>query len=138
MGLAVLMAFASMILPKQAGAVVFNIGGPEGGAGVDMNTTSGLYASGRDEVATLIAQLGAIAPGGDVFEDLGVPSISPEGDVVFGAETVGQDARPRWDIYRANVGAPGNLRIVPRAGQCDDGGQLSSKVQGRSLSDRRC
>ncbi len=113
MGLSLLMAFASMILPKQAGAVVFNIGGPEGGAGVDMNTTSGLYASGRDEVATLIAQLGAIAPGGDVFEDLGVPSISPEGDVVFGAETVGQDARPRWDIYRANVGAPGNLRIVP-------------------------
>jgi hypothetical protein len=77
-----------------------------------MNTTSGLYASGRDEVATLIAQLGAIAPGGDVFEDLGVPSISPEGDVVFGAETVGQDDEPRWDIYRANVGAPGNLRIV--------------------------
>jgi hypothetical protein len=60
---------------------------------------------------TLIAQLGTIAPGGDVFEDLGVPSISPEGDVVFGAETVGQDQRPRWDIYRANVGAPSNQRI---------------------------
>ena len=106
------MALALVILATPARAVVFDIGGPGGTAGVDMNTTSGLYASGRDEVATLIAQLGAIAPGGDVFEDLGVPSISPEGDVVFGAETVGQDARPRWDIYRANVGAPGNLRIV--------------------------
>jgi hypothetical protein len=95
-----------------ARAVVFNIGGPDGVAGVDMNTTSALYASGRDEVATLIAQLGAIAPGGDVFEDLGVPSISPEGDVVFGAATVGQAQRQRWDIYRANVGAPGNQRIV--------------------------
>jgi len=111
-GLSALMALALSILATPAKAVVFNIGGPEGAAGVDMNTTSGLYASGRDEVATLIAQLGAIAPGGDIFEDLGVPSISPEGDVVFGAETVGQDQRPRWDIYRANVGAPGNLRIV--------------------------
>jgi hypothetical protein len=107
-----LLALTCLIAAKPARAVVFNIGGPEGGAGVDMNTTAGLYVSGRDEVATLIAQLGAIAPGGDVFEDLGVPSISPEGDVVFGAETVGQDEQPRWDIYRADVGAPGNLRIV--------------------------
>ena len=96
----------------MARAVVFNLGGPEGGADVDMNSTSALYANGRDKIATLIAQLGAIAPGGGVFEDLGVPSISPEGDVVFGAETVGQDQRPRWDIYRANAGAPGNRRIV--------------------------
>ncbi len=111
-GLWGLMACAAVLFATPAKAVVFDIGGPDGPAGVDMNTTSGLYASGRDEVATLIAQLGAIAPGGDVFEDLGVPSISPEGDVVFGAETVGQDDQPRWDIYRANVGAPGNLRIV--------------------------
>ena len=46
-------------------------------AGVDMNATSALYASGRDRVVALIAQLGAIAPGGGIFEDLGVPSISP-------------------------------------------------------------
>jgi hypothetical protein len=111
-GLSSLMALALIILATPAKAVVFNIGGPGGVAGVDMDTTSGLYASGRDEVPTLIAQLGAVAPGGDVFEDLGVPSISPEGDVIFGAETVGQDERPRWDIYRANAGAPGNLRIV--------------------------
>src|ERR1019366_10038757 len=79
---------------------------------VDMSSTSSLYASDRDGTVTLIAQLGAIAPGGDIFEDLGVPSVSPEGDVVFGAETVGQDKRPRWDIYRAKVGAPGNQRIM--------------------------
>ncbi len=102
-----------VFLATPARAVVFNIGGPQNGAGVDMSTTSGLYeSSGRDGTATLIAQLGAVAPGGQIFEDLGVPSISPEGDVVFGAETVGQDTRPRWDIYRANVGAPGNRRIV--------------------------
>ena len=91
---------------------MFDLGGPDGVAGVDMNSTSALYASGRDGVVALIAQLGAIAPGGSVSEDLGVPSISPEGDVIFGAETLSQDERPRWDIYRANVGAPGTQRIV--------------------------
>ncbi len=112
-GLSSLMALALVTLTTPARAVVFNLGGPEpGSAGVDMSSTSGLYASGRDGAASLIAQLGAIAPGGDIFEDLGVPSISPEGDVVFGAETIGQDKRPRWDIYRANVRAPGNQRIV--------------------------
>src|SRR5580704_7350633 len=102
-GLASLMALA-----------VFIMGAPEpGSAGVDMSSTSGLYASGRDGSVTLVAQIGAIAPDGDVFNDLGVPSISPEGDVVFGAETIGQDNRPRWNIYRAKPGAPGNQRIVP-------------------------
>ena len=130
------MALTLIVLATPAGAVVFNMGGPGGAAGVDMSTTSGLYASGRDEVPTLIAQLGAIAPGGDVFEDLGVPSISPEGDVVFGAETVGQDDRPRWDIYRANVGAPGNLRIVRvlDGASMDDG--CRPEVQSRSVSSR--
>ena len=129
-GLSSIVALTLIVLATPAGAVVFNMGGPGGAAGVDMSTTSGLYASGRDEVPTLIAQLGAIAPGGDVFEDLGVPSISPEGDVVFGAETVGQDDRPRWDVYRANVGAPGNLRIVRvlDGASMDDGCRPAFKV----------
>jgi hypothetical protein len=111
--LASLMALALLLMAPPARAVVFNMGGPDpNSAGVDMSSTSGLYASGRDGTVTLVAQLGAIAPDGGIFDDLGVPSISPEGDVVFGAETIGQDKRPRWDIYRANVGAPGNLRIV--------------------------
>jgi len=122
-GLSGLLALAFVMLSIPARAVVFNIGGPEGNAGVDMSTTSGLFASGRDGQVTLVAQLGAIAPGGDVFEDLGVPSISPEGDVVFGAETVGQDERPRWDIYRADVGAPGSRRIV----RVLDGAAVSDK-----------
>jgi len=78
------MALVLAMVALPARAVGFNLGGPEGEAGIDMNSTSALYASGRDEVVTLIAQLGAITPGGDVFEDLGVPSISPAGDVVFG------------------------------------------------------
>jgi len=106
------MALALVTITAPAGAVVFNMGAPDGPAGVDMSTASGLYASGRDGASILIAQLGVIAPGGDIFEDLGVPSMSPEGDVVFGAETLGIDERPRWDIYRANVNAPGNRRIV--------------------------
>jgi hypothetical protein len=112
-GLSGLVALSLLAVPTVARAVVLNLGGPDGGAGgIETNATAGLYASGRDEMATLIAQVGTIAPGGDVFEDLGVPSVSPEGDVVFGAATIGQDQRPRWDIYRANVGASGNQRII--------------------------
>jgi hypothetical protein len=106
-----MMAFA-ILKTTPAGAVVFNMGGPGGPAGVDMNTASALFVSGHDGSASLIAQNGAVAPGGDIFSDMGVPSISPEGDVVFGAETLGMDQQPRWDIYRANVNAPANRRIV--------------------------
>jgi len=111
LGLSALM-MTVLMTASIAGAVVFNMGAPGGPAGVDMNTASALYASGRDGAARLIAQIGAVAPGGAIFSDLGVPSISPEGDVLFGGETEGQDRRPRWDIYRANVKASGNQRIV--------------------------
>jgi len=112
LGLLALMTFALVIIATPARAIVFNMGAPGGPAGVDTSTASGLYVSGHDGASALIAQIGAIAPGGEIFEDLGVPSISPEGDVIFGGETVGLDERPRWDIYRANVKASGNQRIV--------------------------
>ena len=101
-----------IVMTTPAGAVVFNMGGPGSPAGVDMNTASALFVSGHDGAASLIAQIGAVAPGGDIFSDMGVPSISPEGDVLFGAETIGLDQRPRWDVYRAKVKAPGDQRIV--------------------------
>ena len=102
----------SLAMTSPADAIVFNMGAPGGPAGLDMSAASALFVSGREGAATLIAQIGAVAPGGDIFTDMGVPSISPEGDVLFGAEAVGLDQRPRWDIYRANVKAPGNRRIV--------------------------
>jgi hypothetical protein len=71
-----------------------------------------LYATGRDGTVQLVAQVGAIAPGGAVFTDLGIPSIAPDGGVVFGGETEGQDMRPQWDIYRAMPGVPATRRIV--------------------------
>jgi hypothetical protein len=109
LGFSCLMA---LVITSQAHAVAFNIGGPMGDAGVDLDTTSALYTSGRDGIVTLIAQNGAIAPGGEVFEDLGVPSISPEGSVVFGAATLGQDGHAHWDVFRFDPGAPGSQRIV--------------------------
>jgi hypothetical protein len=111
LAVAALMALA-LVATTPAHAVVFNMGAPGGPAGVDMSTASALFVSNHDGAASLIAQIGAVAPGGDMFTDMGVPSISPEGDVIFGAETVGLDEQPRWDIYRANVNAPNSRRIV--------------------------
>lgn len=97
----------------SAWAIAFTLGGPNpDGAGLDSDTTSALYATGRDGTVQLIAQVGAIAPGGGIFTDLGVPSIASDGAVVFGGETEGQDMRPQWDIYRAMPGAPATRRIV--------------------------
>jgi hypothetical protein len=89
----------------SAGAVVLTLGAPtDHGAGVDSDAVAALYASGPGNRPVLIARVGGIAPDGSVFSDLGVPSISPDGVVVFGAETRGQDNVPRWNIYRAVPG----------------------------------
>lgn len=104
-------AFAIVLLlagAQSAHAVVFTLGGgpnPEN-AGVDMDSTSALYARSQSGRVVLIAQLGGLAPDGASFSDLGIPSISPDGSVVFGAETRGQDDVPRWNIYRADPDRP--------------------------------
>ena len=93
-------------------AVVFSLGGPTPeSAGMDLGSTSALYASTRDGAVVLIARVGAIAPDGGEFTELGVPSISPDGNVVFGAESRGIDQRPIWDIYRAEPSTAGDHRL---------------------------
>lgn len=96
----------------SASAITFRLGGPSpGSAGVDFDNTSALYASTRDGRLVLIAQVGAPSPDGSTFSDIGVPSISPEGMVVFGAEELGFDGNPYWRIFRADPGAPAGRRL---------------------------
>jgi hypothetical protein len=110
---ACLLALALMLLSAgPARAVVFTLSGPTPeSSGMDLNATGALYASTRDGGVVLIARVGAIAPDGGEFTELGVPSISPEGSVVFGAETRGIDDRPVWDIYRADPSGAGDNRL---------------------------
>ena len=108
-----LLAIALTVLSAgRARAVVFTLSGPTPeSAGMDLGSTSALYASTRDGAVVLIARVGAVAPDGGEFTELGVPSISPDGTVVFGAETRGIDDRPVWDIYRADPSAAGDHRL---------------------------
>src|SRR5580692_4996453 len=96
----------------HAGAVVFTLGGPTPeSAGMDLDATGALYASARDGGVVLIARVGAVSPDGGEFTELGVPSIAPDGSIVFGAETRGIDDRPVWDIYRADPSSAGDHHL---------------------------
>lgn len=111
-GLSLVVAMISLLtFAANAGAIVLTLGAPtDQGAGVDSQSTAALYASTPGGHPALIARLGGIAPDGSVFSDIGVPSVSPDGVVVFGAETRGQDNRPQWNIYRA---VPGSHDLAP-------------------------
>ena len=43
---------------------------------------------------------------------MGVPSISPESQVIFGAEVTGTDGVARWEIFRGDLTAPPGRRLV--------------------------
>jgi len=60
-----------------------------------------------------IATIGAKAPGGGTFTDIGMPSISPDNQVIFGAEVTDLDGAARWEIFRGNLTAPPDRRVVP-------------------------
>jgi hypothetical protein len=59
-----------------------------------------------------VATVGADAPGGGKFTEMGVPSISPESRVIFGAEVTGTDGVARWEIFRGDLTAPPGRRLV--------------------------
>jgi hypothetical protein len=92
---ALLPAFA-----PSAHAITFMLGSPTN-VGVGQDLTSVLYASGPNGAAIRLAKLGMDAPGGGVFSDFGVPTVAPDGAVVFAAEVTVGKSRPKWSIFRA-------------------------------------
>jgi hypothetical protein len=92
---ALLPAFA-----PSAHAITVMLGSPTN-VGVGQDLTSVLYASGPNGAAIRLAKLGMDAPGGGVFSDFGVPTVAPDGAVVFAAEVTVGKSRPKWSIFRA-------------------------------------
>ncbi|HUA35956.1 MAG TPA: hypothetical protein VMA09_20260 [Candidatus Binataceae bacterium] len=98
-------------LVTRASAVSFKLGGlNEVGVGQDL--TSVLYASSPSGSAIPVAKLGQRAPGGGVISDLGVPVISNDGLIVFGAEVTRPHEKPQWKIMRADLEAPAGKRLA--------------------------
>ncbi len=89
-----------LALAPHAEAITFMLGSPTN-VGVGQDLTSVLYASGPNGGAIRLTKLGMNAPGGGVFSDFGVPTVAPDGTVVFAAEVTVGTSTPKWNIYRA-------------------------------------
>jgi hypothetical protein len=106
-----LVAALAVGVALDAGAVSLSLQGNE--AGVEMEAAQALYASDGGGASVLMTAVGMPAPEGGKVTEVGVPSMMPDGRVLFGAETSVDDGTPHWNIYFGDPdGAPGK-RIWP-------------------------
>jgi hypothetical protein len=86
-GYACAFAIATMLAASPAGALTITLGGPEPESVAPSTVlTSTIWAGAPGGALVKIAEVGMPAPGGGTFTEMGVPSISPESQVIFGAE----------------------------------------------------
>ena len=101
-------------LTSNAHAVSLTLEGM--GSGVSVGNSQALYASDSGGTAVLVTAVGMPAPGGGKISELGVPSMMPDGRVVFGAEVTtkgerGSTDRQQWSIFIGNPDAAIQHRI---------------------------
>ncbi len=87
------------------------------GNGVSIGTSQALYASDSGGRAVQVTAVGMAAPGGGKVTELGVPSMMPDGRVVFGAEVTtkgdnGSTDRQQWGIFIGDADASAERRIT--------------------------
>jgi hypothetical protein len=101
-----------LLTPLTAHAVSLSLNGNS--ADLQMDNTQAVYASDSNGVPLLITEVGMRAPGGGVVTEVGVPSMMPDGRVIFGAETQPKDAnvKARWNIFIGNADAVPSHRII--------------------------
>ncbi|HYB91875.1 MAG TPA: hypothetical protein VEC38_12610 [Candidatus Binataceae bacterium] len=75
-------------------------------ANLRANSSEALYASDGSGNSVLVTSVGASAPSGEAFSEIGVPSMMPDGRVLFGAETASKDRKAHWGIYFGNPDNP--------------------------------
>ena len=101
-----------LLTPLSAHAVSLSLNGTS--ANLQMDDTQAVYASDSNGVPVLITAIGMPAPGGGVVTEVGVPSMMPDGRVIFGAETQPKDTniKARWNIFIGNADAVPSHRII--------------------------
>ncbi len=102
-----------LITPLSAHAVSLSLNGTS--ADLQMDNTQAVYASDSNGVPVLITGIGMPAPGGDgAITEVGVPSMMPDGRVIFGAETQPKNTnlKARWSIFIGNADAVPSHRII--------------------------
>jgi hypothetical protein len=112
-GYAVVLAIATMLAAPRAGALTMTLGGPEPeSVSPSTGLTSTIWAGAPGATLVKMAEVGMAAPGGGTFTEMGVPSISPESQVIFGAEVTDAGGAARWEIFRGDLNAPADRRVV--------------------------
>jgi hypothetical protein len=105
-----LLAMAVFASAAIANAFVLSLQGLNG-AGLDTHAGRVLYVSGVHGRIAAVASVGVTQVGGAMIEDLGLPSMTPDGSVVFGADLMAPDRTSHWDILIANPADSPPLRL---------------------------
>lgn len=106
-------AAAILLAATHAGAITLTLGGPEPESVSPVaDLTSTIWVSTPEGILVQIAAIGAAAPGGGTFSEMGVPAITPDGQVIFGAEVSDANSVARWEIFRGDLSAPPDKRVV--------------------------
>ncbi|MGO9605513.1 MAG: hypothetical protein ACLQAT_19350 [Candidatus Binataceae bacterium] len=103
--LALLLSYAA-----SAHAVSLTLQGE--GASFEDSSSNVLYASDSDGESILITAVGLPSPDGGAFSELGVPSMMPDGRVLFGAETTAKDKKVHWGIYEGDPNVSPLYRVT--------------------------
>jgi hypothetical protein len=119
-----------LLAPPGAHAVSLTLNG--NGADLQTDNTQVVYASDSNGVPVLITAVGMRAPGGGIVTEVGVPSMMPDGRVIFGAETQPKDAniKPRWNIFIGNADAVPSHRILAALNPKALGGDCTPAFKG--------
>jgi hypothetical protein len=81
------------------------------GAGLENSSAQALYASDSGGTPVVVTFIGRPAPGGGTFSELGVPSMMPDGRMLFGAESTDQNKKAHWAIYYGYPDLPPLRRV---------------------------
>src|ERR1700675_3106081 len=119
-----------LLTPLSAHAVSLSLNGNS--ADLQMDNTQAVYASDSNGVPMLITEVGMRAPGGGIVTEVGVPSMMPDGRVIFGAETQPKDTniKPRWNIFIGNADAVPSHRMITALNPKALGGDCTPAFKG--------
>ena len=119
-----------LLAAPSAHAVSLSLNGNS--ADLQMDNTQAVYASDSNGVPMLITGIGMKAPGGGVVTEVGVPSMMPDGRVIFGAESQPKDTniKARWNIFIGNADAVPSHRMITALNPKALGGDCTPAFKG--------
>jgi hypothetical protein len=97
--------------PINAHAISLSLNGNS--ASLQNDATQVVYSSDENGISRLITGIGMHLADGTIT-DVGVPSMMPDGRVIFGAEIQPKDAKlkPQWNIFIGNADAVPSHRVI--------------------------